>query len=41
MVCVSAGGQLCLTLFNPINCSLPGSSVYGIFMVRKFIESEF
>ena len=23
--------QLCLTLFNPMDCSLPGSSIYGIF----------
>ena len=22
--------QLCLTLCNPMNCSLPGSSVHGI-----------
>ena len=26
--------QLCLTLCDPIDCSLPGSSVYGIFQVR-------
>ena len=24
----------CLTLCNPMGCSLPGSSVYGIFQVR-------
>ena len=29
-VCV----QLCLTLCNPMDCSLPGSSVHGIFQVR-------
>ena len=23
--------QWCLTLFNPMDCSLPGSSIYGIF----------
>ena len=23
--------QSCLTLFDPMDCSLPGSSVYGIF----------
>ena len=26
--------QLCLTLCNPIDCSLPGSSVHGIFQAR-------
>ena len=26
--------QLCLTLHDPMNCSLPGSSVYGIFQAR-------
>ena len=26
--------QLCLTLSNPMDCSLPGSSVHGIFQVR-------
>ena len=26
--------QSCLTLRNPIDCSLPGSSIYGIFQVR-------
>ena len=26
--------QLCLTLFNPLDCSLPGSSVHGIFQAR-------
>ena len=26
--------QLCLTLCNPMYCSLPGSSVYGIFQAR-------
>ena len=26
--------QLCLTLRNPIDCSLPGSSVHGIFQAR-------
>ena len=26
--------QLCPTLCNPINCSLPGSSVHGIFQAR-------
>ena len=26
--------QLCLTLCDPMNCSLPGSSVYGILQAR-------
>ena len=26
--------QLCLTLCDPIACSLPGSSVHGIIQVR-------
>ena len=32
-VCVvlCLASQLCLTLCNPMNCSLPGSSIHGIF----------
>ena len=26
--------QLCPTLSNPVDCSLPGSSVHGIFQAR-------
>ena len=26
--------QLCLTFSDPMDCSLPGSSVHGIFQVR-------
>ena len=26
--------QLCLTLCNPMDCNLPGSSVHGIFQAR-------
>ena len=26
--------QSCLTLSNPVDCSLPGSSVHGIFQAR-------
>ena len=26
--------QFCLTLYNPIDCSLPGSSIYGILQAR-------
>ena len=27
--------QSCLTLFDPMDCSLPGSSIHGIFQARK------
>ena len=27
----SEGAQLCPTLSEPMNCSLPGSSIHGIF----------
>ena len=27
-------GQSCLTLSDPVDCSLPGSSVHGIFQAR-------
>ena len=26
--------QLCLTLCDPLDCSLPGSSIHGIFQAR-------
>ena len=26
--------QLCLTLHDPMDCSLPGSSIHGIFQAR-------
>ena len=26
--------QLCLTLSDPMDCSLPGSSVHGVFQAR-------
>ena len=26
--------QLCLTLHDPMDCSLPGSSIHGIFQTR-------
>ena len=29
--------QLCLTLCNPIDCILPGSSIHGIFQARLWI----
>ena len=30
----SEGFQLCPTLCNPMDCSLPGSSIHGIFQTR-------
>ena len=35
---VSETAQLCPTLCNPIDCSLPGSSVHGIFQARVLLE---
>ena len=32
--CESEVAQSCATLRNPMDCSLPGSSIYGIFQVR-------
>ena len=32
---VSEVAQSCPTLCDPMNCSLPGSSIYGIFQARK------
>ena len=34
-VCVCVCVPLCLTLCDPKDCSLPGSSVHGIFPARK------
>ena len=33
-MCVCKVAQSCLTLCNPVDCSLPDSSVYGILLVR-------
>ena len=33
-MCVCSVSQLCLTLCNPMDCSPPVFSVYGIFQVR-------
>ena len=33
-MCVCARAQSCLTLCDPWDCSLPGSSVHGIFQAR-------
>ena len=39
----SEGSQSCLTLCNPMDCSLPGSSVHGIFqaIVLEWIAISF
>ena len=34
-VSVCSLAQLCLTLCNPIDCSLSGSSVHGIFQAKR------
>ena len=31
---LSEVAQLCLTLSDPMDCSLPGSSIHGIFQAR-------
>ena len=33
-VCVCVCTQFCLTLCDPVDCSLPGSSNHGIFQAR-------
>ena len=33
-VCVCVCVRLCWTLFDPIDCNLPGSSVHGILQAR-------
>ena len=33
-LCVCSDGQLCLTLSDPIDCSLTGSSIYGALQAR-------
>ena len=33
-LCVCSFAQLCLTLYDSMDCSLPGSSVHGIFQAR-------
>ena len=34
--------QLCVTLCDPVDCSLPGSSVHGIFQARvlEWVENK-
>jgi len=31
---VTSESESCLTLSNPMDCSLPGSSIHGIFQAR-------
>ena len=33
-VCACSGAQSCSTLYDPVNCSQPGSSVHGILQAR-------
>ena len=33
-VCAHSAAQSCLTLCDPMDCSLPGSSIHGIFQTR-------
>ena len=33
-ICSCSGAKSCLTLCDPMDCSLPGSSVHGIFPAR-------
>ena len=33
-ICMCLVAKLCLTLCYPMDCNLPGSSVYGIFQAR-------
>ena len=33
-VCVCVHAQLCLTVCDPMDCSLPSSSIHGIFQAR-------
>ena len=34
LLCVCEVAQSCLTLYDLMDCSLPGSSVHGIFQTR-------
>ena len=33
--------ELCLTLSDPMDCSLPGSSVHGIFQARVLPHTKY
>ena len=39
-MCTCVSAQSCLTLCNPLDCSLPGSSVHGNFQARILPGSE-
>ena len=34
MLCYAKSLQSCLTLSDPMDCSLPGSSIHGIFLAK-------
>ena len=36
-MCAYSVAESCLSLFNPIDCSPPGSSVHGIFQARILV----
>ena len=42
-MCVHSVRQLCLTLYDPMDCSPPGSSVHGIFqaIILEWIAISF
>ena len=42
-VCVCEVVQLCPTLCNPMDCSLPGSSIHGIFQasILEWVDISF
>ena len=40
-VCVCVWAQLCPTLCSPLDCSLPCSSVHGVFQARKLVVGHF
>ena len=33
-VCVCVVAQSCLTLYNPMDCHAPGSSIHGVLQAR-------
>ena len=40
-MCVCSVTQLCLTLCDPMDCSLPGTSVHGILQARTGVGYHF
>ena len=41
ILCVCVHAQLCLTLCNPVDCSLPGSSIHEIFQAKYWCGLPF